>query len=168
MFTRTRSRLFVSRSIKLLLPALLLGVGNAARAQVLNTVNGHYYEYVSSPGIFWTAAKTQAEELSFKGLHGYLATVTSAQETSFFASDLPDALTNNSFLGGFQDTSAPDYSEPSGGWRWVTGEAWDYTNWANGEPNNAGEPKTICISTTPVMATNGTTSTTILALEGSS
>ena len=25
-----------------------------------------------------------------------------------------------------------------GGWEWVTGEPWSYTNWAGGEPNNSG------------------------------
>ena len=31
------------------------------------------------------------------------------------------------WLGGYQDTSTPDYREPGGGWRWVTGEPWGYT-----------------------------------------
>ena len=41
------------------------------------------------------------------------------------------------WFGGYQDLSSPDYSEPAGGWSWVTGEPWSYTNWAKGEPNNA-------------------------------
>ena len=39
------------------------------------------------------------------------------------------------WLGGFQPSGS---SEPSGGWTWVTGEAFNYANWANGEPNNTG------------------------------
>jgi hypothetical protein len=36
-------------------------------------------------------------------------------------------------LGGIQ----PDGSvEPNGGWRWVTGEPWNYNHWKPGEPNN--------------------------------
>ena len=32
--------------------------------------------------------------------------------------------------------------EPSGGWHWVTGEAFTFTAWAGGEPNNnLGEDK---------------------------
>ena len=45
------------------------------------------------------------------------------------------------WLGGFQ----PDGSaEPNGGWQWITGEPWDYTNWDSPEPNeyaNSGEDK---------------------------
>jgi hypothetical protein len=40
------------------------------------------------------------------------------------------------WIGGVQNHSAPGYSEPSGGWTWVTGEAWSFTDWAPGEPNN--------------------------------
>jgi hypothetical protein len=39
-------------------------------------------------------------------------------------------------MGAYQDRTAPDYSEPSGGCRWVTGEPWGYTDWFPGEPNN--------------------------------
>ncbi len=42
----------------------------------------------------------------------------------------------NFWLGGFQDHQAPGYSEPFGGWTWVTGEAFSYTNWNGGEPND--------------------------------
>jgi hypothetical protein len=30
------------------------------------------------------------------------------------------------WIGGYQDSNA---SEPEGGWNWVTGEPWIYTNW---------------------------------------
>ena len=47
-------------------------------------------------------------------------------------------LIDRYWLGGFQDLTSPNYSEPSGGWTWVTGEPWSYTNWFPGEPNNTG------------------------------
>ncbi len=39
----------------------------------------------------------------------------------------------------FGGISVSDYSEPSGGWRWVTGEPWSYTNWSANQPDNFGQ-----------------------------
>ena len=41
-----------------------------------NFLNGHYYEFVPSQAIPWTAAKTIAEGMDYLGLQGYLATIT--------------------------------------------------------------------------------------------
>src|SRR5947199_8078810 len=42
-------------------------------------------------------------------------------------------------MGPYQDKTAPDYSEPGGGWRWVTGEPWGgYTHWYPRQPDNDG------------------------------
>jgi hypothetical protein len=74
--------------------------------------------------------------MSFQGMQGHLATITSSDESNFISANLPAACTGGYWLGGFQDRSAPDYSEPAGGWRWVTGETWNFTFWSAGEPNN--------------------------------
>ncbi|MCP2821117.1 Ig-like domain-containing protein, partial [Salmonella enterica subsp. enterica serovar Typhimurium] len=42
--------------------------------------NGHYYEFVSAPGISWTDARAAASARTFNGLRGYLVTITSAAE----------------------------------------------------------------------------------------
>ena len=92
--------------------------------------NGHYYEMVTDP-LFWSEAKIEAET---KG--GYLATITSQAETDWIVNtfDLGDYAY---WLGGYQDLSDPSYSEPDGGWKWITGELWAYTNWQPGlEPND--------------------------------
>lgn len=111
--------------------------------------NGHWYEAVSVPSrISWSNANANAI-----GSEGYLATVTSGVENAFVTSlisanpafwwsvqmlppDPPGVCWVGPWLGGHQDSSAPDYSEPAGGWRWVTGEPWGYSNWAVLEPNN--------------------------------
>jgi hypothetical protein len=36
-------------------------------------------------------------------------------------------------LGGIQTNGAV---EPAGGWTWITGEPWNYTNWSAGQPDN--------------------------------
>lgn len=97
--------------------------------------NGHWYEVVVSPEWFyWNDANAAAVA---KG--GYLATITSNEENNFvfdLTVNTPGAWGFSAewaigpWLGGYQDRNAPDYSEPSGGWRWVTGEPWGgYTNW---------------------------------------
>ena len=70
------------------------------------------------------------------GYTGHLVTITSAAENAYLAGVFPGIT--RTWIGAYQDHDASDYSEPSGGWRWVTGELWSYTNWAQGiEPNNA-------------------------------
>lgn len=101
---------------------------------VENGGNGHYYEYVSlGRPLTWNDAKAQAEARSYLGAQGHLATVVSADEQAFLATEMPVGAF---YLGGYQDTSAQDYSEPSGGWRWITGEPFSYTSWYPNEPND--------------------------------
>lgn len=107
---------------------------------------GHFYEYVANLGITWTAAKIAAENRNYYGLQGYLATITSYQETQLAGEQVAGA----GWIGGSD-------SGNEGVWRWVTGpEAgqsfWlgdengttngtdiPYANWnAPNEPNNAG------------------------------
>ena len=91
--------------------------------------NGHFYEFVSSGGIQWTAASTAAQTSSLYGLQGYLATITSAAENAF----IKDKLQGNGWLGS-NDVAI------EGDWRWVdgpeAGNLFTYTNWNSGEPNN--------------------------------
>ena len=102
--------------------------------------NGHYFEFVQQQ-LTWSQANAAAQLRTFNGVNGHLATDTSAAETAFFEShyvvDGEGNLTPG-WLGGYQDPSAPDFSEPAGGWRWITGEPFTYTNWFPGLPDNSG------------------------------
>ena len=118
--------------------------------------NGHWYEFVgygvggmAEPIGTWENARAAAEARG-----GYLATPTSAAEWAFMQSSMYDWVgevdptystcaacgfrSYQGWLGGFQNTSSPSYSEPGGGWEWVTGEPWSFTAWSGGEPNNHG------------------------------
>jgi hypothetical protein len=94
----------------------------------------------------WTDAKNQAAQLPapVAGYSTYLATITSTDEEAFIASIVPTSTFTTSWakwgpwIGAYQDRNDPSYSEPSGGWKWITGEPWGYANWFPGEPNNAG------------------------------
>lgn len=109
--------------------------------------NDHWYEVVK-PGptsvghIYWPDARDAAI-----GRGGYLATLTSRAEELFVYNALQigttwdywfeDAARNwqGPWLGGFQ---TPGARWPYENWGWVTGEAWGDTDWASGEPNDAG------------------------------
>jgi hypothetical protein len=113
----------------------LCAAGEAQTASVQWAANGHYYDAISFPsGITWDDARIFAENSTYLGQDGYLATVTSMEENSFIINNLggPSAL-NGYFLGGFQPEGSP---EPTGNWQWVTGEIWSFSNWAYVEPND--------------------------------
>jgi hypothetical protein len=102
--------------------------------------NGHWYKPVPGfPGITWTLANELAQAEG-----GYLATITSAEENAFVFSLVANDPQYWNFccnysgaaLGGLQQEGAP---EPAGGWYWVTGESWTYSNWYPGQPNNRPE-----------------------------
>jgi hypothetical protein len=93
--------------------------------------NDHWYSYLSTPAGTWQQSRDFAISRG-----GYLATITSAAEQAFIQTIVPANV--NMYLGGFQNRSSSQYTEPTGGREWVTGETWNHTNWLSGEPNNSG------------------------------
>ncbi|MEY4300956.1 MAG: hypothetical protein RJA30_107 [Actinomycetota bacterium] len=103
--------------------------------------NGHWYMNIyTSSGIGWSDAKTAADAMTFDGAdgHGYLATITSAEENTFINDNYPMV----SWLG------ASD-SDVEGEWSWLDGPeqgtlfysqgakvAGEYSNFNVGEPND--------------------------------
>lgn len=139
----------IHKNSVIIVVAILIGMGLftvvAASSQaspisspVQNPANCHYYEAVSVPGgIIWQDAKVAAESLIFMGYQGHLVTITSQQEQDFIVTTFPQAIIPGGlgyWIGGFQPPGSP---EPDGGWEWVTGEPFVYTNWMTNEPNNA-------------------------------
>jgi hypothetical protein len=103
--------------------------------------NGHHYQLSRSlvnqidHYLSWTQARVRAESLSFQGVSGHLVTITSQGENDFLVDRLlPAERTPAPLIGGFQPAGS---AEPDGGWQWVTGEPFAYTNWAPAAPNNA-------------------------------
>jgi hypothetical protein len=107
-------------------------LGNAHSIPICYTTNGHYYERVDA-SVTWYQSELAAESSTYMGNHGYLATITSQAELEFIVANLGGEAVRAHWLGGYQPSGS---AEPAGGWSWVTGEAWSYTNWAPFEPNN--------------------------------
>ena len=144
------------RRLGLLVVGLWVGLGWSSGAgavaiqwTVAESGNGHFYEAVDlGTAISWSDARALAEASG-----GYLATITSPSENDWVTANLLPLISGSAgsnrlgpWIGGYQDTNSPSYSEPDGGWAWVTGESWSYTNWGtpagtNTEPNNNPVPE---------------------------
>jgi hypothetical protein len=125
-----------------------------------NPLTEHFYEYVSGT-ITWTNSKTSAENRSYFGRAGYLATMSSEAENNF----VWRIMANDAWFGASDEVSVVNASKGStafasqaaveGRWHWVTGPekgtnfsigntpsitlvSGQYHKWANGEPNNSG------------------------------
>ena len=123
-------------------PGAFAGVGRLAilpAFPVLNPDNGNHYQ-IAGVRTTWQEARVQATQRVHEGVPGHLAAITSAGENNFIYNVLGASALDEYWLGGRQNPSASDYSEPGGGYRWLTGEQLSgaYENWAPGEPNDAG------------------------------
>ncbi len=82
---------------------------------------GHYYEFVSMPGITWTAARDAAALSNYYGLQGYLATLTTQVEADFSGSQ----TTGVGWIGASDAATEGD-------WQWVTGPEAGTSFWSGG------------------------------------
>ncbi|MAI57696.1 MAG: hypothetical protein CML56_01700 [Rhodobacteraceae bacterium] len=92
-------------------------------------------DYVlSSFGVTWHDALNFADTVDAGDETSvYMATITSQEENDFIQQSLYSMTSEEAVWIGLTD----EYEE--GNWQWVTGEDVTYTNWAEGEPNNAGD-----------------------------
>lgn len=120
---------------------LVLAVGllaTAAPAAPLYFATTDSYYDVIFTGVDWNSARTAAAGSSFLGRSGQLASVTSQAENDFIVQNFlsPGGFGFTAWIGGYQPSG--DIGGPAGGWAWLSNEAWSFTNWLPGEPNNTG------------------------------
>ncbi len=108
--------------------------GTVSAAPVQWSGNGHWYEMILDSKL-WSDAKADSEKHSYNGMTGHLVTITSSEENQFIVDQFANHGLVSAWIGAYQESGTP---EPDGDWQWVTGETWSYTNWAAGEPNDAG------------------------------
>ncbi|MEA3399909.1 MAG: C-type lectin domain-containing protein [Armatimonadota bacterium] len=95
--------------------------------------NGHQY------AVLLEAKGWDAQEADAEALGAHLATITSAEESTFvydlYRAAKGDSATPTDYfwIGLRQD---PDAKSKDEGWGWITGEGLDYTEWHNNEPND--------------------------------
>ena len=128
---------FISSNINVSAKTFSLTIGEANYLP-----NGHYYEFIPSQAITWTAARATADLMNYYGMQGYLVTITDAAESQIAG----ELSLGTGWIGG-------NDAESEGVWKWVTGpEAgttfWNggpggsapagmFENWNNNEPNNS-------------------------------
>jgi hypothetical protein len=111
----TITALMLTAAAALWLVWRFLLVGPALESSpVVETANGHAYQFISAPDLSWDAARTAASNLQWRGHRGYLATIDDAAEYQRILDRVfPHSYPDVTYLGGRQ--TAP------GEWRWVTG-----------------------------------------------
>jgi hypothetical protein len=118
----------------------LLVAGSASAAIFWDSAEGgnnHYYQLVVNSAD-WNTANANAQESVYDSMSGHLATITSAEENDWvYDNVVGDYMSTNKNEENSIWLGATD-EDTEGTWAWVTGEAWEYTNWdAPTEPNGA-------------------------------
>ena len=92
--------------------------------------NGHFYAlYALGEQSTYARAIEAASQFG-----GYPATITSPEEQDFIDRNMPGTQVGGPTAIGLYQKDGGE--EPGGGWAWITGEPFDWTNWQPGEPND--------------------------------
>lgn len=119
------------------------GVEASKTPRYYNAATGHDYQLIDT-AMSWHEAKAACEKLG-----GHLATATTEAENEFIFKCFGE--NHVCWLGATDE-------KQEGDWKWVTGEQWQYTNWAPGEPSNFGNAEHyVTLGNMPPLNVNGRT-----------
>jgi uncharacterized delta-60 repeat protein len=127
-----------------------------------NTSNGHFYQTIITSTAIFNDLLVNTTSLSYRGLTGYLATITSEQEQNYIASLLPTGPIWF-FIGGSDSTE-------EGTWRWVSGPEngtllnASFTKWSSSEPNGESSENALIINDLSNFGWADITATSILPI----
>ena len=119
----------MNRFFALLLAASCLTAVGQESYDIIGSSDSTFF-LLSDHYLSWNEAKDVA--LTYDG---HLATFTDLEENSVILAEVPTAPEGGYWFGLYQ---AGEGEEPGQGWGWVTGEALQFTRWAENEPNNVG------------------------------
>ncbi|MEN9502846.1 MAG: hypothetical protein RI964_2131 [Pseudomonadota bacterium] len=126
LYNINQSVMVIKMNYTLPLLALSLMTMNSVYADSNNRINpenNHAYQRFDT-ALNWHDAQTAC---TAKAAH--LASITSANENSWIQTNLYSIAVPAAWIGGSDETT-------EGFWEWTTHEAWGYSNWNTGEPNN--------------------------------
>ena len=94
--------------------------------------NGHWYGLMLTAQS-WDEARNQAQSFRYNGKFGHLATVTSEAENDFIVNNV---ITEETEVADVNFSCARYWlgGIAFGNFEWITGEPFEYTNWAEGYP----------------------------------
>lgn len=126
------------KKLALIITGFALSISISGTAMAIPSFNSSNYKIVTDV-YGWEYARDKAAEL---GTGWHLAVITSQAEQDFVAGLLDSYFGNNNrtgqfWIGGWQTPGAITGTE---GWHWINGEAWSYTSWRAGEPNDYIDP----------------------------
>ena len=129
IFRKIFKKIFDDKNTKLLAGVILLilalGIFLFVRIEIAEDIykagNNHFYKVFDNKSITWEEAR-----LNCKKLGGHLVTITDSSEQEIVSELIGRQAYWIGAIGGGEHSS----------FQWITDETFDYTNWADGEPNN--------------------------------
>lgn len=105
-----------------------VNLGSNVTGVIIDPVGGHAYKIIQA-NLTWEQARVAAKQLSYGGVQGYLANITSNTENQFIV----DHLTGNGWIGGSDQVTEGD-------WKWMDGPEAGTSFWSGKGVDYGGQP----------------------------